>query len=116
MGSLQAASTMPPLLPLLLLLLPPAQCAPGDVPPLMQSLKQRLIWPENCVGGEYGGCQGDRCQPEFCCCSWQDSGCGLLTCPEGTVFSEYMWYCVECNIYNYPDPENVCVDPATIGC
>merc|ERR1712226_257288 len=125
MGSTPAGITMTPQLHpflLLLLLLSPTSTTPGGVTPLMQSVVQESLSVTDagdCYGGEYGGCQplGGRCATVFCCCSGQDSGCGLVTCPEGTVFSgEWELYCEECNMYNMPDAQPSCVDPPTIGC
>merc|ERR1712233_193053 len=95
--STPSSITMTPQLHPFLLLAPISTVSrtSGGVPPLVQTLVQEGLYVTDagdCYGGEYGGCQpldiqGGRCERVFCCCSWQDSGCGLVTCPEGTVFN-----------------------------
>ena len=38
-----------------------------------------------CDGAEYGGCLGDKCGTEFCCCYGMDMGGAPATCPDGKV-------------------------------
>merc|ERR1711936_311955 len=66
-----------------------------------------LAWPDNCPGGEYGGCEGDRCGDEVCCCWGQDGGCQVYTCPPGTVFrGGIMYNCHECPTWDKPPTDD----------
>jgi hypothetical protein len=66
-----------------------------------------------CDGSEYAACLGpdESCTPSFCCCL--EVGYEV-TCPEGTVFSENLPYCMECR--GSPEDFQACRTLEDAGC